>query len=170
MNIILAFLIFWGIFWLKGVPESEYLRQPAQVAALPQNPPVTTGIQAGDRIIAVNGVTTPTWDKVFDQLAKAKPGSSAAITVSRNNTEQTFTVLVPSVKSDASTVLGYPSMAPIADEIAIGYPAEKAGMRPGDMIISINGKPVVTWPQLVEVVRGSDGRSIDFVVRRDGQE
>src|SRR5271170_5033110 len=27
MNIILAFLIFWGIFWLKGVPESEYLRQ-----------------------------------------------------------------------------------------------------------------------------------------------
>src|SRR6202035_4467864 len=35
MNILLAFLIFWGIFWLKGVPEPEYLQQSPQVAAIP---------------------------------------------------------------------------------------------------------------------------------------
>jgi regulator of sigma E protease len=170
MNILLAFLIFWGIFWLKGVPEPEYLQQTPQVAAMPQNPPIATGIQAGDRIVAVNGVKTATWDKVFEQIAKAKPGSSAEITVIRNNAEQTFTVPVASVKSDAFNVLGYPSMAPVADEIAIGFPAEKAGMRPGDTIVSINGKPVATWPQLVEVVRASEGRPINFVVRRNGQE
>src|SRR6201986_5478530 len=39
MNVILAFVIFWGIFWLKGVPEPEYLQQSPQVAAIPQNPP-----------------------------------------------------------------------------------------------------------------------------------
>lgn len=170
MNILLAFLIFWGIFWLKGVPEPEYLQQSPQVAAIPQNPPVKTDLLAGDRILAVNGVKTSTWDKVFEQIAKAKPGSSALITVSRNNTEQEITVPVPSGKSDASNVLGYPAMPPIADEIAIGFPAEKAGMRPGDTIISIDGKPVVTWPQLVEVVRASGGQTINFVVRRDGQD
>jgi membrane-associated protease RseP (regulator of RpoE activity) len=77
MNILLAFVIFWGIFWLKGVPEPEYLQQSPQVAAIPQNPPVKTDLLAGDRILAVNGVKTSTWDKVFEQIAKAKPGSSA---------------------------------------------------------------------------------------------
>jgi regulator of sigma E protease len=170
MNILLGFLIFLGIFWMAGVPEPRYLQEVPEVAAVPHTPPVTSGIQPGDRIVAVNGVKTPTWDKVFDRIAKAKPGSSATITVLRNNAEQSFTVNVPSAKSDASTVLGYPAMAPVADEIAIGFPAEKAGMRPGDTIISINGMTVVTWPQLVEVVRASGGQAINFVVRRDGQE
>ena len=170
MNILLAFLIFWGIFGLKGVPEPEYLQRAPEVVAIPQNPPVTSGVQAGDRIVAVNGAKTPTWDKVFDQIGKLSPGSTAAITVSRNNSEHAFNVTVPSAKSDASSVLGYPAMPAVADEIAIGFPAEKAGMRPGDTIVSIDGKPVVTWPQLVEVVRASQGRTINFVVRRDGQD
>ncbi|MGA8145903.1 MAG: RIP metalloprotease RseP [Candidatus Acidiferrales bacterium] len=170
MNILLAFLIFWGIFWMVGVPEPQYLQQAPVVAAVPQTPPISSGIQPGDRIVAVNGVKTPSWDKVFDRLGKAKPGSSAFITVSRNNSEQAVTVVVPSLKSDASNVLGYPAMAPVADEIAIGFPAEKAGLKPGDTITSINGKTVVTWPQLVEVVRASDGRPIPFVIRRDGQD
>src|ERR1700727_3149961 len=102
MNLLLAFLIFWGIFWLKGVPEPEYLQQSPQVAAIPQNPPVKTDLLAGDRILAVNGVKTSTWDKVFEQIAKAKPGSSALITESRNNGEQEITVPVPLGKSHAS--------------------------------------------------------------------
>src|ERR1700739_2319376 len=53
MNILLAFLIFWGIFGLKGVPEPEYLQQTPVVAAVPQPPASTSAIQAGDRIVAV---------------------------------------------------------------------------------------------------------------------
>ena len=36
MNLILAFFIFWGIFWLVGTPSEDYLRQPEQVVAVPQ--------------------------------------------------------------------------------------------------------------------------------------
>lgn len=170
MNILLAFLIFLGIFWLVGVPEPQYLQQPAQVAAIPQTPPTTSGILPGDRIVAVNGAKTPTWDKAFDQIAKGKPGSPLQIIITRGNSEQVLNASVPSTKSDASAIVGYPAMAPIADEIGIGFPAEKAGMKPGDWVTSIDNKPVVTWPQLVEVVRASEGRPIHFVVRRDGQE
>ena len=170
MNILLAFLIFLGIFWLVGVPEPQYLQQPPQVAAIPQTPPTTSGILPGDRILAVNAVKTPSWDKVFDQIAKAKPGSPLQMTIARRDSEQVLNATVPSTKSDASAIVGYPAMAPIADEIGIGFPAEKAGMKPGDWVTSIDNKPVVTWPQLVEVVRASEGRPIHFVVRRDGQD
>ncbi len=171
MNILLAFLIFWGIFWMVGIPEPQYLKQAPQVAAVPQNPPAVSGIQAGDMILSVDDKKTPTWDKVFEQISKGKPGNSVSIVVSRNGSEQTITApLALSTKTDASSVVGYPAMSPTADEIAIGFPAEKAGMKPGDTVTQIDGKPVVTWPQLVEIVRGSSGRTINFVVRRDGQD
>jgi regulator of sigma E protease len=41
-------------------------------------------------------------------------------------------------------------------------------LKPGDTIIAMNGKPVVTWQQLVDGVHGSGGHSIQFQIRRDG--
>lgn len=167
MNIVLAFAIFWGIFWLKGIPTPTYLRQTPIVVAVPHSAAGVSDIQPGDRIVAVNGVKAPTWDKVFTETGKAKPGDSLSMTVLRNGAEQTFTVKAPA-KPDTSAIVGYPAMPPVADEIAIGYPAEKAGMKPGDRILSLNGKPVVTWEQLVEGVHQSGGQPVQFVVRRDG--
>lgn len=167
MNVILAFAIFWGIFWFVGIPTPTYLRQTPNVIAVPQSAAGVSDIQPGDLIVAVNGVKTPTWDKVFTETAKAKPGDSLSITVSRNGADKTFTVSV-SPKSDASAIVGYPAMPPVAEEIAIGYPAEKAGMKTGDTIISLNGKPIVTWEQLVEGVHQSSGQPVQFVIRRNG--
>jgi regulator of sigma E protease len=169
MNIILAFAIFWGIFWLKGIPTPTYLRQAPVVAAIPHSAAGVSEIQPGDRIVSVNGVKTATWDKVFTETGKAKPGDSLSITILRNGAEQTFAAKVPP-KADAAAIVGYPAMPPVADEIAIGYPAEKAGLKPRDTIVSLNGKPVVTWEQLVEGVHQSNGQPVQFVIRRDGAE
>jgi regulator of sigma E protease len=171
MNILLTVLIFWGIFWLSGVPIPEYLQHPAVVAAVPQNSPVVSGIAPGDRILEVNGKKTPTWDKVIRQVGDAKPGSTVSLGISRDGTEQTLTVKVPD-KPDVFHIVGYPQMPAVADinETAVGMPAEKAGMKTGDLIVGINGKPVVTWPQLVEAVRHSDGKPVEFLIRRDGKE
>jgi regulator of sigma E protease len=169
MNVLLAFVIFWGIFWMVGVPEPQYLRQPAEVAAMPKTA-APGGIQAGDRILAVNGEKTATWDKVGERLATVKQGSNVSITVMRNGTEQTLTMPFVTPKDDASNIVGYPAMAPVADEIAIGLPAEKAGMKPGDLVTAIDGKPIVTWRQMVDAVHSSQGASLNFTVKRDGQD
>jgi len=169
MNIILAFAIFWGIFWLVGIPTPTYLRQVPNVVAIPKASAGVSDIQPGDRILEVNGVKTSTWDKVFTEAGKARPGDSLSITVLRNGADHSFSVKVPE-KVDASDIVGYPAMAPVADEIAIGFPAEKAGLKAGDTILSMNGKPVITWEQLVEGVHQSDGQTIQFVIRRDGAE
>src|SRR5271168_2598654 len=63
MNILLAFLIFLGIFWMVGIPEPQYLKQAPEVAAVPQTPPSVSGIQGGDRIVSIDGEKTPTWGK-----------------------------------------------------------------------------------------------------------
>jgi regulator of sigma E protease len=165
MNILLAFAIFWGIFWLVGVPTPSYLRQAPDVVAVPHS--VVSGIQPGDRIIEVNGVKTPTWEQVLAEVSKAKPGETVSITALRNGAQNASTVKVPA-KPDVFALVGYPAMVPLVDEVAIGFPAEKAGLKPGDLVISMNSKPVVTWPQLVEGVHQSGGQPIQFAVRHDG--
>jgi regulator of sigma E protease len=170
MNILLAFVVFWGIFWLVGLPSEDYLREPAQVVALVQNNSGASGVQVGDRIVEINGVATPTWEKVSTQLEGIQPNQTFTVTVSRFGARETFTTQVPTPPASIDSVLGYPLIPPVADEIGIGTPAEKAGMKEGDKVVAMDGKPIVTWPQLTEKVRGSDGHPIQFVVLRAGQD
>lgn len=169
MNILLAFFIFWGIFWLGGIPTPTYLRQAPVVSAVAQNPVVSQGVQPGDRILSINGVKTPTWNKADDQVANLNVGDPVALVVARNGQEQTLNLKMPQ-KSAIEDLLGFPYIAPVADEIAIGYPAEKAGLRSGDVFVSVDGKPIITWSQMVDAVRHSDGNPLNIVIRRGSQE
>src|SRR6204780_1837080 len=71
MNILLTLFIFWGIYLFVGMPIESYLRQPAQVAAVAQANPAT-GVEPGDLIVAVDGSNSPTWEKVFSEVDRAK--------------------------------------------------------------------------------------------------
>jgi regulator of sigma E protease len=167
MNIILAFVIFWGIFWIAGIPTNVNFRQAADVVAVPDNI-LPTAVQAGDQIVEVNGTKTPSWEKVFTAFDGIKPGDTVSLVVSRNGATQTLSVKVPE-KLFASQIIGYPPLTPIVDEVAIGLPAEKAGLRAGDLITAVNGKPVVVWNQLVDAIHQSGGKEIVFTVQRDGK-
>jgi regulator of sigma E protease len=174
MNLLLAFLIFWGIFWIVGTPSEDYLRTPAQVAAIQQTTDAQTlanasGIAAGDQIVAVNGKKTPTWEKVYTQVKDLPPGSPIAITVQRNGSEQSLKGTMPAPPATVESLFGYPLLPPVADEVGIGTPADRAGLHDGDKIFSMDGTPIATWGQLVDRIRRSDGHPIHFVVQRGGQ-
>jgi len=59
-----------------------------------------------------------------------------------------------------------PSACSSADPKA---PANVAGIRPGDRIISIAGQPVSSWDDVRALVRPNGGRQISVVVERNGQ-
>jgi regulator of sigma E protease len=47
-----------------------------------------------------------------------------------------------------------------------GLPAESAGLKTGDRVVSVDGKTVLSFKELVEVVRSSAGKSLEFVIQR----
>ena len=168
MNILLTLAIFWGIYAIAGMPADEYLRQPATVAATPENHPSAMAIRPGDEIVQVGKVKTPTWGKVMAQLQNAKPGNLVPVTVLRNGATQNFAVSIPSKQTNLADLVGYPLIPPVIDQTPPGFPADKAGLKPGDKIVSMNGQPIVTFQQLMERVPDVGPHSIDFGVLRDG--
>ena len=49
-----------------------------------------------------------------------------------------------------------------------GGPAAAAGMLPGDLVKSVGGRPVETWTEMQTEVQISGGKTVEFVVARDG--
>jgi uncharacterized iron-regulated protein len=61
--------------------------------------------------------------------------------------------------------------APVIQSVAEGSPAEKAGVRPGDVIVSFDGQPVRDTVDIISLVaRKREGDKAALVLRRDGAE
>jgi len=72
--------------------------------------------------------------------------------------------------SSGANVPVWNKQPPVIGTLADGSPALQAGLRVGDRIISVNGRPVPTWEALdIEVVPKAN-YELDFVVERDGDQ
>ncbi|MFF3028366.1 M50 family metallopeptidase [Microbacterium sp. NPDC057944] len=49
-------------------------------------------------------------------------------------------------------------------------PAAEAGIKPGDVLVSLDGQPVSDFAEATSIVQASPGKTLDLVVLRDGAE
>jgi len=69
-------------------------------------------------------------------------------------------------------IFGVPGSKPTTKIVQLipGYPAQKAGMREGDRIVSINGKTITDGNELIDVVHRSPGKPLRIVYERNGSD
>jgi regulator of sigma E protease len=162
MNVLTTVVLFWISFWVIGLPYPAYLTRTANVAAVAEGS-TTSDVHAGDVILTVNGVNTPSWDAVFAEAKKAAPDSELKLSVLRRGVQTS--VAVKKGEGDPS-YLGYPLVQPRVDSVTADTPAAKAGLKAGDLVTSVNGDPLVTWPQFLDMVRDSSTEYPMIVVLR----
>ena len=68
------------------------------------------------------------------------------------------------------SIIGTPRQMAGVGEVLPGSAAAEAGMMTGDRIISINGEPLVTFDDLIEVISANPGVRLEFIILRDGVE
>lgn len=59
---------------------------------------------------------------------------------------------------------------PVVEQISPGFPAEEAGIQPGDRFVAIDGEPIESWEGLVEIIHGSPNEPLLVTWERDGAE
>jgi regulator of sigma E protease len=64
---------------------------------------------------------------------------------------------------------GYSVLSTKVGSVEKGYPAEEAGIQEGDLITSVDGKPVNEWSDLMDAMAKADVKPLTFGIERDGR-
>jgi regulator of sigma E protease len=174
-NFLLAIFLYWGIFW-HGTEELKAVLGPPVAASAA----AAAGIENGERVLKVAGETVETWqDMRWVLLRRAVDQDSIDLEVINSRNEIAIRHLdVSSAREsgwegDALEKLGIgfyrPKIRPVLDKISPGSSAAIADLRPGDEVLAIAGKGISTWSDVVQAVRQSPGKPLDFEVLRESQ-
>ena len=170
MNILLAIVLLTVVFMVH-YEHDAYLDKPAVVGYVDvDSPAAKAGIQTGDRILRFDNVQNPLWEDVIIRSA-LNPGSPISLAVQRNSQIITMQVTPVAHGKDQAWVPGLrPDQANEVTEIETSMPAYKAGIRVGDEIKAINGKPMHSMSEIIDFLQQNKEKPLEAVVSRNGQE
>ncbi len=178
----------------QSLAESFGMKKPAGalVSAVEKDGPAAkAGIEAGDVILKVDGRTLASSNELPVAISDIKPGATAKIEVWRKGAAREFTVTVDelqSTKTAKATTDGKPQgrlgvavreLTPDEQRRAgvdagvlvenAGGAAARAGVRPGDIILSVNNAPVKDIEQLRGLITKA-GKSVALLMQRDNNK
>jgi len=164
-NIILAVVLFSAVY-MMGIKEPAYLNQPVVVGYVqPDSFPAKAGIKPFDKIIAVDGKPVKTW-KDFTIMIGMKAGQTVVLTIERNGEKAFVPIKVP--EDITKDTIGISPVLPAkVGKVLPDTPAEKAGLKPGDEIIAVNGKPIRTWFEFVNYISSlKEQKPLNLMIKR----
>jgi membrane-associated protease RseP (regulator of RpoE activity) len=122
MNFLLAYVMFAGLLLSNGV--GEITTTLAEVISTLEDgrpsPAALAGLQAGDQLLAIDGVATPDWTSVGEQLS-SHPEQEVTLTVDRDGeTIELNAVLASRTNPDTGEEQGFLGVAPTVEVRQLG--------------------------------------------------
>ena len=177
----------------QSLADSFGMKKPggALVSAVENDSPAAkAGIEPGDVIVSVNGKEVTASNELPPLIANIQPGNSAKLQVWRKGGLRDIDVKVGAQKENKDKVasadgkeanlgrlgLGLRTLTPeerrqvdgkggLLVESVSGA-AARAGIRPGDVVLSVNGEPVSSVEQLRSIVAKASKR-VALLIQRD---
>jgi regulator of sigma E protease len=169
VNLVFPILLLAVFFITIGMPYPAYLNKPVQVVAVPTSSSSSpNSLRSGDMIASINGQKISTWEEAEKALKSLGPGEKIRLEVTNNGIQREIESL-PKGPLQVERPLGYLPISPIIDDVEPGKPAQRAGIREDDTILSVDGQKIQVWDQFVERVRGSNGKPLELEIERKGQ-
>jgi regulator of sigma E protease len=160
LNFILGFVLF-SIIAMIGVPTHSNIvgkvekNSPAQIA----------GILPKDKIIKINDKKTNNWTEIM-KIISFSSGKIELTIIRDNKMIKKEVEVVKDEKTNYGKIGISPYVSTKIKNVIRGYPAQKAGIKPGDIITSINGKQVYQWDEMAKIIRKNPGKELIFGIKR----
>ena len=152
------------------------------------------GVKSGDVILSVNGKSVERSTQLPAVISAIKPGDTAKIEVWRDKSTKSLAVKVEEFQEETQKVSNRDVEEPAkADKLGLsvrplgaderknaeteGYllvedvagPAAQAGVRPGDVILGVNGKAVKSLAELKSATANSS-KTVAILIEREGAQ
>ena len=170
MNIALAIVVM-AVVLAQGAEVPVYQDQPPVVGAVTAGSPAEgAGIRPGDRILSVAGEGVDTWEDLFIAVG-TRANRDISIAFLRDGQTRSVTVRPESDnRFEVGRIGVLPNSNPIISSVIAGEPAEKAGLKGGDIVLAVNGEQMATRDQLIEAISRNAGHEIGLTVKRGDQQ
>ncbi len=170
-----------------GIEGLSFMSRSSTIAVSSlEGPAGKAGLRTGDTITKIGATPLQKWRELLVAAGTFADQSEVTITVQRGLLESflnegsepktlEFKVAVPaSAKGktglDALKAMGFDDPELYLASVEKGSPAMKAGLLPGDLLQSIDGKPVAKFEEVMSAIRTFKGdSSLQFSVLRDSK-
>src|SRR5437773_3093237 len=151
--------------------KPAYEEQPARVGALePGSPAAEAGLMPGDLILRLDRIRNPKWEDLVPKVLTSA-GQTIPIDVLRDGRQIELKITPKATKQDQVGYIGVDPYQPaIIAEVEPGLPAGRAGLRPGDQIVAVNGLKAYSYPSVQQEIQAANGKEVDVTVERQGKE
>jgi regulator of sigma E protease len=166
MNLALAWVVM-ALVLYQGAPVPSFETQPVVVGAFEDDSVAReAGIQPGDKILAVNGNEVKDWNS-FHMAIATLANREVTLLIERDGqrVEKQLTP-VPKSKYEIGTIGVLPILNPEVRRVNPGEAADQAGLRPGDVVLAVDGERNVGYERLVEIIRAHPDKPLVFEVKR----
>ena len=160
MNFLFAFAVFvvvYGGFGMDTVESTIIAPAEGSVAE-------TAGLRRGDVVLAVDGDDVDNAHELLEGLKRASI-SGAVLSVERGGGLLDIDLPPKPDGAYGLTVL----LPPRVGSTEPGTPAAGLGLQRGDLITTVDGRPVATWSGMRELISARPGEPIELQWERDGR-
>jgi len=174
MNILTAVALLTAVYAVH-YERPAVLDEPAVVAAvLPDSPAAAAGVQAGDRILRVNGVAAPTWQDAGLEVALANT-EAIALEIQRGGETLPLSLTISESARQRPWEAGWlPDLTPVVRRVQAGSPAAQADLRPGDVLVALADEPIRISPEGHNTVSARlqqlGGQPLALTIEREGKK
>lgn len=166
MNLTLAILIFWGINFFQG----KQIFKTTQISVVKENSNARkVGFLSYDKIISIDNKKVNNWDDVLEDLLLKNSNKEAKVVIERNG--QTLVLqfnrkdLSKNIKNEMP-IYPHPTK-PIVVDVLKNSPAQDAGIKPGDYILSLNDTKIIEGEEINKIVKANKNNFISVVLLRE---
>jgi regulator of sigma E protease len=169
MNLMLAWLIFWGANFFQGKP----ITPTTTLAYVEEGSPASlAGFVTGDKILSVNGKKLSNWEDLRAEILINTLGEDINVKVLRSGVEQNLLVerkLIPDDETQAMFLVPE-GVKPAIGEVVKDSPAEKAGIKAGDILLAINDESLYSSQQATNIISSNKDKELKITVERDKEK